>query len=204
MSSVYTIVCISPTKRFCMGGNWCSYWTSWCHPFAWWAVAYRTVFARDVSPTVTLTWHACKYKVHKLHLRYILFVVFVLRISTLINSLVCCYNQFPLVNWLDVNIFVISEWYWNFFLYLQLYTSDLFTRTVNNKQSQVLEENVNFFVINAWHSRFLSNGIKKWLSWLDHRGSTVIMLNASSFRLKKLLFGRCIQKRGTLTDELLC
>ena len=24
------------------------------------------------SPTVTLTWHACKYKVHKLHQRYIL------------------------------------------------------------------------------------------------------------------------------------
>ena len=24
------------------------------------------------SPTVTLTWHACEYKVQKLHLRYIL------------------------------------------------------------------------------------------------------------------------------------
>ena len=90
---------------------WCSYWTSWCHPFTWRAVVYRTVFARDVSPTVTLTWHARKYKVHKLHLRYILFVVFVIRISTLINSLVCCYNQFPLVDWLDINIFLISEWY---------------------------------------------------------------------------------------------
>ena len=27
---------------------------------------------RSKSPTVTLTWHACKYKVHKLHQRYIL------------------------------------------------------------------------------------------------------------------------------------
>ena len=27
---------------------------------------------RPKSPTVTLTWHACKYKVHKLHQRYIL------------------------------------------------------------------------------------------------------------------------------------
>ena len=27
---------------------------------------------RPESPTVTLTWHACKYKVHKLHQRYIL------------------------------------------------------------------------------------------------------------------------------------
>ena len=26
---------------------------------------------RPESPTVTLTWHACKYKVHKLHKRYI-------------------------------------------------------------------------------------------------------------------------------------
>ena len=25
---------------------------------------------RPESPTVTLTWHACKYKVHKLHQRY--------------------------------------------------------------------------------------------------------------------------------------
>ena len=27
---------------------------------------------RPESPTVTLTWHTCKYKVHKLHQRYIL------------------------------------------------------------------------------------------------------------------------------------
>ena len=27
---------------------------------------------RPESPTVTLTWHACKYKVHKLHHRYII------------------------------------------------------------------------------------------------------------------------------------
>ena len=27
---------------------------------------------RPESPIVTLTWHACKYKVHKLHQRYIL------------------------------------------------------------------------------------------------------------------------------------
>ena len=27
---------------------------------------------RPESPTVTLTWHACKYKVHKLHQRYML------------------------------------------------------------------------------------------------------------------------------------
>ena len=27
---------------------------------------------RPASPTVTLTWHASKYKVHKLHQRYIL------------------------------------------------------------------------------------------------------------------------------------
>ena len=26
---------------------------------------------RPESPTVTLIWHACKYKVHKLHQRYI-------------------------------------------------------------------------------------------------------------------------------------
>ena len=26
---------------------------------------------RPESPTVTLTWHACKYKVHKLHQTYI-------------------------------------------------------------------------------------------------------------------------------------
>ena len=26
---------------------------------------------RPESPTVTLTWHACKYKVHKLHQRYV-------------------------------------------------------------------------------------------------------------------------------------
>ena len=30
---------------------------------------------RSKSPTVTLTWHACKYKVHKLHQRYILIYV---------------------------------------------------------------------------------------------------------------------------------
>ena len=35
---------------------------------------------RPSSPTVTLTWHACKYRVHKLHQRYIL--VLVLRISS--------------------------------------------------------------------------------------------------------------------------
>ena len=28
---------------------------------------------RAESPKVTLTWHACKYKVHQLHQRYILF-----------------------------------------------------------------------------------------------------------------------------------
>ena len=28
---------------------------------------------RPESPTVTLTWHACRYKVHKLHQRYIHF-----------------------------------------------------------------------------------------------------------------------------------
>ena len=27
---------------------------------------------RPETPTVTLTWHACQYKVHKLHQRYIL------------------------------------------------------------------------------------------------------------------------------------
>ena len=31
---------------------------------------------RPESPTVTLAWHACKYKVHKLHQRYILIFFF--------------------------------------------------------------------------------------------------------------------------------
>ena len=31
---------------------------------------------RPESCTVTLTWHACKYKVHELHQRYILFSSF--------------------------------------------------------------------------------------------------------------------------------
>ena len=34
----------------------------------------RQVQQRPEPPTVTLTWHACKYKVHKLHQRYILHV----------------------------------------------------------------------------------------------------------------------------------
>ena len=33
---------------------------------------------RPESPTVTLTWHACKYKVHKLPQRHILFFSFLL------------------------------------------------------------------------------------------------------------------------------
>ena len=32
----------------------------------------QTQQQRSESPTITLTWHSCKYKVHKLHLRYIL------------------------------------------------------------------------------------------------------------------------------------
>ena len=32
---------------------------------------------KSESPTITLTWHACKYKVHKLHERYILFILFI-------------------------------------------------------------------------------------------------------------------------------
>ena len=56
-------------------------------------------------PTVTLTWHARKYEVRKLNERYILkleatrvfVVVLVLRISSVINSLVCWfYNQLSL------------------------------------------------------------------------------------------------------------
>ena len=30
---------------------------------------------RPRSPTVTLTWYACKYKVHKLHQKYILYLL---------------------------------------------------------------------------------------------------------------------------------
>jgi len=30
---------------------------------------------RPKSPTVTLTWHVCKYKVHKLHQRYTFYIV---------------------------------------------------------------------------------------------------------------------------------
>ena len=38
---------------------------------------------RPESPTVTLTWHASKHEVRKLHQRYILFVfVFVLRLAS--------------------------------------------------------------------------------------------------------------------------
>ena len=40
-----------------------------------WRSIYITQFIqqqRPEPPTVTLTWHACKYKVHKLHQRYIL------------------------------------------------------------------------------------------------------------------------------------
>ena len=52
---------------------------------------------RPESPTVTRTWHACKYKIHKLHqryilcyrrwLRYLLYLCYVFR--ALITSLVC-------------------------------------------------------------------------------------------------------------------
>ena len=35
---------------------------------------YRMQQQRPESPTVTLTWHASKYKVHKLHQGYILFI----------------------------------------------------------------------------------------------------------------------------------
>ena len=45
----------------------------------------QTQQPRPESPTVTLTWHASKYEVHELHLRYILrslLFVFVLRISS--------------------------------------------------------------------------------------------------------------------------
>ena len=30
---------------------------------------------RSESPTVTLTWHACNYKVHTLNQRYILYII---------------------------------------------------------------------------------------------------------------------------------
>ena len=45
-------------------------------------VNYRSKYLTQVqqqrpeSPTVTLTWHACKYKVHKLHQRYFLKLFF--------------------------------------------------------------------------------------------------------------------------------
>ena len=37
-----------------------------------WKYVRQVQQQRPESPTVTLTWHACKYKVHKLHQRYIL------------------------------------------------------------------------------------------------------------------------------------
>ena len=42
-----------------------------------WKDVTQTQQQRPESPTVTSTWHAIKYKVHKLHQRYI-FIVFVL------------------------------------------------------------------------------------------------------------------------------
>ena len=36
------------------------------------ALERQTQQQRPESPTLTLTWHVCKYKVHKLHQRYIL------------------------------------------------------------------------------------------------------------------------------------
>ena len=46
---------------------------------------------RPELPTVTLTWHACKYKVHKLHQRYILFFS-----APKIHSEAACSVQFVL------------------------------------------------------------------------------------------------------------
>ena len=43
---------------------------------------------RPESPTVILTWHACKYKVHKLHQMYIIFE------DVLRSWLLCLYDNF--------------------------------------------------------------------------------------------------------------
>ena len=45
----------------------------WTHMGVNWRSKYITQVQRQrlESPTATLTWHACKHKVHKLHLRYI-------------------------------------------------------------------------------------------------------------------------------------
>ena len=45
---------------------------------------------RSVLPTVTLTWHACKYTVHKVHQRYILFIyAFTISQFSALNYLPC-------------------------------------------------------------------------------------------------------------------
>ena len=52
---------------------------------------------RPESPTVTLTWHACKYKVYKLHQRYILkllvYLVDHFHSQLLLLLLKCCFTS---------------------------------------------------------------------------------------------------------------
>ena len=53
---------------------------------------------RPESPTVTLTWRVCKYKVHKLHQKYILMVYFWWSLCTL--YLHACKKDVPLVEFM--------------------------------------------------------------------------------------------------------
>ena len=46
---------------------------------------------RPESPAVTLTRHACKYKVHKLHQRYILFIILIINNVCVCSSSLLCY-----------------------------------------------------------------------------------------------------------------
>ena len=57
---------------------------------------------RPEPPTVTLTWHACKYKVHKLHQRYILIGSYTIQVGTVIH--VNCFGRTVLYVCIDYHI----------------------------------------------------------------------------------------------------
>ena len=66
------LVCIDIRTTWCTG-----IWNDWRQA---WTLVWKTgslplqLQQRPESPTVTLIWHACKYKVHDLYQRYILFL----------------------------------------------------------------------------------------------------------------------------------
>ena len=75
---------------------------------------------RPESPTVTLTWHACKYKVHKLHMRYILKMLWtVFRGASCLSSLshprifVLCVCSMNCVLWRILSFFTVFKAYKN-------------------------------------------------------------------------------------------